>query len=182
MGHSIDPTKPRSKHWARGTVFASSGARQGNKLTRTKKSEADVVVVSKAVQQSTLLGAILAPQLQEMIEYMVELALRPGQTVDLSGGMGVILEGKVEMKSGPAARVCHFRKGAVVGDVGLLHSRTGDDLAHARAVDATRICVLRRSVYMEVMEYSRCARSGGTALHSGSFVQPAAEPMPLCQS
>ena len=31
----------------------------------------------------------------------------------------------------------------------------GDDLVHAKAIEPTRVCVLRRSVYMEVMEYSR---------------------------
>jgi hypothetical protein len=37
----------------------------------------------------------------------------------------------------------------------LLRRCTGDDLTHAKAVEATRVCLLKRSVYVEVMEYSR---------------------------
>lgn len=156
-GQSPDAARQRSKNWARGTIFASSvGSGQTAPLKRTKKNDYDTTIVRAAVQQSTLLGAILAPQLQEMIDYMHEITIKIGSSVDLSGGMCVILEGKMEIKSGDKSGSAQFSKGDVVGDVGLLYNQTDDDLAHAKAIDTTRLYMLRRSVYSEVMEYSRC--------------------------
>lgn len=146
------------RSWARGTVFASSASRGGTKkdLTKTKKQLGDVTLVRTAVAENTLLGAILAPQLENMIEYMDEIRLKTGTAIDLSGGMSVVLDGKIELQDGYGRTIAHT-KGAVLGDVGLLHGKcTGEDLGGARAVASnTRVFMLKRGVYREMMEYSR---------------------------
>lgn len=124
MGSSNDMSHKKQAHWARGPIFAKTmSTRQAKSLQRTKKPNSDTRIVGDAVKQNTLLGAILAPQLQEMIEYMIEITVIAGQCVDLSGGMCIILDGKVEIKSGGNKAPVTFSKGQVVGDVGLLHGK-----------------------------------------------------------
>ena len=128
MGQSTTPGQraftARTKHWSRQTVFASAGAREGKKTTRSKKSDNDSKIIRTAIQQSTLLGAMLTPQLQDMIDYMEEKSLKSGQDYDLSGGICIVLDGRIELKGYLSTKGCSsYTKGEVLGDVGLLHSR-----------------------------------------------------------
>lgn len=113
-----------NRHWSRKRVFSQTPSLESSLRVRSKKGEADADVIRKAVEQSTLLGAVLKPQLQELIDYMEESCLAEGEKCDLSGGICVILSGRLELTDAATGKVeGMYSAGDVVGDVGLLHSK-----------------------------------------------------------
>ncbi|KAL1518772.1 hypothetical protein AB1Y20_003056 [Prymnesium parvum] len=158
MLRKVSVNSDTEKPWSRQKVFTTTPESDGPKSARSHKSEADSALVRTAVQQSTLLGAMLTPQLEDIIDYMEESSFNTGQVIDLSGGMCVILEGRIRLRNAVSGGISAFYgKGDVVGEFGLLHSKcTGKDLMNAKAVQqTTRICMLKRSVYAAIMVYSR---------------------------
>lgn len=124
MGEASSQKLDKAKHWSRQTVFASPQPGSTTKRTRSKKNEQDAELVRNAIQQSTLLGAMLLPQIDEMIEYMTIVNVKTGIELDLSSGVCVIISGRVKIKHSASSSTCHvYSKGHVMGDTGLLHSK-----------------------------------------------------------
>ena len=126
------------------------------------KSESERNILREALREGTLLGALGAYELGEMIDYMEIINLKQGQDCDLRGCLCVMLEGEVQTKtnsspecSEKAAR--RFLQGAVFGQVGLFDDSQSTGGLHAIALKPARICKLQGTAYRRGMEFSRQA-------------------------
>ena len=158
-------------------VFSNSrmGDRDEGKLPhKHAKSQADVLVIRKALQEQTILSALAEYDLDEMIQFMDVINLRKGQAAEMAGCLCVVLEGAVmigfssdsfKQKVGQSDESDRHEAGSAFGQFGLVHDslRSSNGSILVRAVDdsngsQTRICKLPGSAYRTCMEFSRQAQ------------------------
>ena len=136
------------------------------------KTEADVVIVREVLREQTILSALSEYDLDEMIKYMEVVDIRPGQVVDLSGCLCVVLEGAVFVgcpSEPPKSREEAMREEEsnrikernAFGQVGLVRDSFGSlnglmsVYADKRLASLSRVCKLPGSAYRSFMEFSR---------------------------
>ena len=83
--------------WARRKVFAASRLRDGRdggrarQPRRSVKKPEDRALIRRAVLDCTLLGALPNKALEEIIDFMVEITLRPGEPCEVGDCLCVVL-------------------------------------------------------------------------------------------
>ena len=157
----------RSSSVTRRKVFSLSGMGRDTEARLPRKvNKSDDVrrLVRRALQEGTVLSALNAYELDEMIDFMDVVPLKSGQECDLTGSLCVVVDGAVlinpqatESKDSLPDR---FTAGQVFGQVGLFHDGTAVSAGGliALADGATRICKLNGSAYRAGMEFSRQAQ------------------------
>ena len=127
------------------------------------KSEADHLAIRNVLREQTILSALSAYDLDEIIEFMDIVSLKGGQRIDLAGCLCVVLDGTAMLcaADGAAVKNAHrYDAHMAFGQFGLFHDKyrsTGETL-NVMSEGSTRICKLPGSAYRMCMEFSRQAQ------------------------
>lgn len=139
-----------------------SGSGDGTAVRKSAKSEADRKILKAALKENTLLGALGAFELDEMIDYFEAVTLKQGERCDVNGNLCVVLDGAVELSAstGPGTTKGtneRFSSGGVFGQYGLFHDSCRYSVEGSQVVAdrPTRMCKLKGTAYRQGMEFSR---------------------------
>ena len=88
---SNSPISDGAANQFRRKVFATSrlsgsGRRQAKEPKRSPKSAEDRELITRALKEGTLLGALSTSQLEEMVDFMEVVTLRPGEPCEVDSG------------------------------------------------------------------------------------------------
>ena len=114
---------------------------------KSQKSEADTQVIREKLKAMSVLGALSLSQIDEMIAYMSVKIISEHQTVSLTNGLHLVLEGTLVQKaSGKDSIEKRYTKGDMFGHVELLYGGHNEPM---RATTKTKVCYLSREVYQK---------------------------------
>ena len=114
---------------------------------KTQKSESDTQVIREKLKATSVLGALSSSQIDEIIAYMSVKVISEHQSVSLTNGLHLVLEGTLVQKvNGKDSEEKRYTQGDIFGHVELLYGGHNEPM---RATTKTKVCYLSRDVYQK---------------------------------
>ena len=115
--------------------------------SKSQKSEAETRVIREKLKATAVLGALSSSQIDEIIAYMTIKVISEQQSVLLTNGLHLVLEGTlVQKENGKDGLEKRYTVGDIFGHVALLYGGHNEPM---RAATKTKVCCLSRDVYQK---------------------------------